>query len=164
MALYETVFIARQDISAKQAEDLAKGFGKIATDNGGNVKRTESWGLRNLAYRIKKNRKGHYTLLHIEGPASCVVEMERNMRLNEDVLRYMTVAIEKLPEGPSAVLKQSDDDREEGGFRGGDREGGFRGGDRGGFKGDRGGFKGDRGYRAERPAASDDAKSNEGAE
>lgn len=126
MALYETVFIARQDISAKQAEDLAKNFAKIVTDGGASVKRTESWGLRNLAYKIKKNRKGHYTLLHIEGPASAVVEMERNMKLNDDVLRYMTVAIDKLPEGPSAVLKSSEEG-EEGGFRGGDREDrGFR--------------------------------------
>lgn len=126
MALYETVFIARQDISAKQAEDLAKNFAKIVTDGGASVKRTESWGLRNLAYKIKKNRKGHYTLLHIEGPAAAVIEMERNMKLNDDVLRYMTVAIDKLPEGPSAVLKSSDES-EEGGFRGGDREDrGFR--------------------------------------
>ncbi|HYD18478.1 MAG TPA: 30S ribosomal protein S6 [Patescibacteria group bacterium] len=153
MPLYETVFIARQDISAKAAEDLAKNFAKIVTDNGAEVKRTESWGLRNLAYKIKKNRKGHYTLLHIEGPASAIVEMERNIGLNEDVLRHMTVRIEKLPEGPSAVLKHSDDDRdgEGGGFRGGDREGreggGFRGGDRGGYRGDKGGFGGDKGYR-----------------
>ncbi len=159
MALYETVFIARQDISAKQAEDLAKNFGKIATDNGGDVKKTESWGLRNLAYKIKKNRKGHYTLLHIEGPSSCVVEMERNMRLNDDVLRFMTVSIEKLSEGPSAILKHSDDDRDgEGGFRGGDREGGFRGGDRGGYKGDKG-------YRRDnRDDAAPKATSEEGAE
>lgn len=161
MALYETVFIARQDISAKQAEDLAKDFGKIVTSNGGEVKKTESWGLRNLAYRIKKNRKGHYTLLHIEGPASAVVEMERNMRLNEDVLRYMTVSIEKLPEGPSAVLKQSDDDRD------GDREGGFSR-DRGGFRGDRGGFSRDRGDRGDREGGfsrrSEEPKSTEGAE
>lgn len=159
MALYETVFIARQDISAKQAEDLAKNFAKIATDNGGDVKKTESWGLRNLAYKIKKNRKGHYTLLHIEGPASCIVEMERNIRLNEDVLRHMTVSIDKLPEGPSAILKHSDDDRdgEGGGFRGGDREGGFRGGDRGGFKGDRG-------YRRDNRDDASKQSSEEGAE
>ena len=110
MALYETVFIARQDVSAKQVEDLAKGFGKIVNDNGGEVKKTESWGLRNLAYRIKKNRKGHYTLLHFDAPPAAIAEMERNMRLNEDVLRYMTVTIDALPEGPSAILKQSDDD------------------------------------------------------
>jgi small subunit ribosomal protein S6 len=113
MPLYETVFIARQDISAKQAEDLVKGFTKIVNDNGGQVKKTESWGLRNLAYRIKKNKKGHYALIHSDAPAKAIAEMERNIRLNEDVLRYMTVRIEKLPEGPSPILKQSDDDRDE---------------------------------------------------
>lgn len=128
MPLYETVFIARQDISAKQAEDLAKGFGKIVNDNGGQVKNTESWGLRNLAYRIKKNKKGHYTLIHSDASPATIAEMERNMRLNEDVLRYMTVRIEKLPEGPSAILKHTDDDREDRGGFGGDREfGGSKG-------------------------------------
>lgn len=159
MALYETVFIARQDISAKAAEDLAKDFGKIVTASGGEVKKTESWGLRNLAYKIKKNRKGHYTLLHIEGPASAVVEMERNMRINEDVLRYMTVRIEKLPEGPSAILKHSEDDDREGGFSR-DR------GERGGFsrdRGERGGFSRDRGERSERPDRNEEPKA-EGAE
>jgi small subunit ribosomal protein S6 len=137
MALYETVFIARQDVSAKQVEDYAKAFGKIVNDNGGEVKRTESWGLRNLAYKIKKNRKGHYTLLHIEALPKVIVELERNMRLNEDILRYMTVSIDKLPEGPSAILKQSDDDRD--------------GDDRGGFSRERseGGFSRDRGERSE---------------
>jgi small subunit ribosomal protein S6 len=120
MALYETVFIARQDVSAKQVEDMAKAFGKVVNDNGGEVKKTESWGLRTLAYKIKKNRKGHYTLFHLEAPAKAVVELERQMRLNEDVLRYMTVSIDKLPEGPSAILKQSDDD-ERGGRDGDDR-------------------------------------------
>lgn len=110
MALYETVFIARQDISAKQAEDMAKAFTKIVNDNGGQVKKVETWGLRNLAYKIKKNRKGHYTLIHSDAPFSAIAEMERNMKLNEDVLRYMTVAIDVLPEGPSAVLKHSDED------------------------------------------------------
>ena len=114
MPLYETVFIARQDISAKQVEDLASNFSKIVNDNGGETKRTESWGLRNLAYRIKKNRKGHYTLFHFEAPAKAMAEMERNMKLNEDVLRFMTVRIEKLPEGPSAILKQSDDSDDRG--------------------------------------------------
>ncbi len=124
MPLYETVFIARQDISAKAAEDLAKAFTKIVNDNGGEVKKTESWGLRSLAYRIKKNKKGHYTLIHSSAPPAAIAEMERNMRLNEDVLRYMTVTIDKLPEGPSPVLKQ-DEEREE-------RDGGF-GRDGGGF-------------------------------
>jgi small subunit ribosomal protein S6 len=124
MPLYETVFIARQDISAKAAEDLAKAFGKIVNDNGGEVKKIESWGLRNLAYKIKKNRKGHYTLIHSDAPPAAMTEMERNIRLNEDVLRYMTVRIEELPEGPSAVLRQTDDDRdgERSEFSRGDRE------------------------------------------
>ncbi len=166
MALYETVFIARQDISAKAAEDLATAFAKIVNDNGGEVKKTESWGLRNLAYKIKKNRKGHYTLLHIEAPTSAIVEMERIIKLNEDVLRHMTVRIDKLPEGPSAILKSSDEG-EEGGFRGGDREerGGFRGGgDRGGFRGGErsGGFK--REYNNDRAAAPAAATTEEGAE
>ena len=118
MPLYETVFIARQDVSAKQVEDLAANFGKIVNDNGGKLKNTESWGLRSLAYKIKKNRKGHYTLMHFDAPHKAIAEMERNMGLNEDVLRFMTVSIEKLPEGPSAILKpSSDDDRgERGGF------------------------------------------------
>lgn len=117
MALYETVFIARQDISAKQAEDLAAAFGKIVNDNGGTLKKTESWGLRSLAYKIKKNRKGHYTLMHFDAPHKAIVEMERNIRLNEDVLRFMTVSIEKLPTGPSALLKHSDEgDDDRGGF------------------------------------------------
>jgi small subunit ribosomal protein S6 len=123
MPLYETVFIARQDVSAKQVEDLAKNFSKIVNDNGGETKRTESWGLRTLAYRIKKNRKGHYTLFHFDAPAKAIAEMERNMKINEDVLRYMTVTIETLPEGPSAILKQSEDgddrgDRSDRGDRG----------------------------------------------
>ena len=166
MALYETVFIARQDISAKAAEDLAASFGKIVTTGGGEVKKTESWGLRNLAYKIKKNRKGHYTLLHIDGPASAIVEMERNMRNHEDVLRYMTVSIDKLPEGPSAVLKHSeDDDREGGGFSRdrGERSGGFsrdRGERSGGFSRDRG----ERSEGGERHHARHEESKAEGAE
>jgi len=118
MPLYETVFIARQDVSAKQVEDLAAAFGKIVNDNGGQLKNTESWGLRSLAYKIKKNRKGHYTLMHFDSPHKAIAEMERIMGLNEDILRFMTVSIDKLPEGPSAILKSSsDDDRgERGGF------------------------------------------------
>lgn len=110
MPLYETVFIARQDVSAKQVEDLAAAFGKIVNDNGGQLKNTESWGLRSLAYKIKKNRKGHYTLMHFDSPHKAIAEMERIMGLNEDVLRFMTVSIDKLPEGPSAILKSSSDD------------------------------------------------------
>jgi small subunit ribosomal protein S6 len=148
MPLYETVFIARQDISAKAAEDLAKAFSKIVNDNGGETKKTESWGLRNLAYRIKKNKKGHYTLLHFDAPPAAIAEMERNIRLNEDVLRYMTVSIDKIPEGPSPILKQDEEREERDGF-GGDR-GGYGGG--GGFSREprEGGFSRDRGDREPR--------------
>ena len=108
MAFYETVFIARQDITAKQAEDLANSFAKIVNDNGGEIKRTENWGLRTLAYRINKNRKGHYTLFHIDGPHAAIAEMERNMGLNEDVLRFMTVRMKTLPDGPTVMMRGSD--------------------------------------------------------
>lgn len=112
MAFYECVFIARQDISSNQAETLTDDFGKIIEDNGGKVTKREYWGLRTLAYRIKKNRKGHYTLMNLDAPAEAVHEMERNMRLNEDVVRYLTLRVDELEEGPSAMM-QSRDRRDE---------------------------------------------------
>ena len=125
MAFYENVFIARQDISAAQVESLADGFTTVLAGHGGEVKKREYWGLRNLAFRIKKNRKGHYILLNIEGPAAAVNEMERNMRINEDVLRYLTVRVDALEEGPSAVMQSRgrSDDRPRRGF--GDRDRGY---------------------------------------
>ena len=112
MPFYESVFIARQDISASQAEALTENFSQVIADNGGNVVDTESWGLRSLAYRIKKNRKGHYVMLNIDAPAAALHEMERQMRINEDVLRYMTIRVDELEEGPSAMLRNKDrDDR-----------------------------------------------------
>ena len=104
MAIYECVYIARQELTAAQAEQLSKDFTKIVSSNSGEIKRQEYWGLRNLAYKIRKNRKGHYTMFHIEAPASTIEELERNMRLNEDILRYLTVKIDKLPEGPSVMM------------------------------------------------------------
>ena len=128
MPLYESVIIARQDISAGQVEELADQLTTLLADNGGEVKKRELWGLRNLAYRVKKNRKGHYVLFNIDAPAEAVAEYERNMRFNEDVLRYMTVRVKELEEGPSAVAQSKDrrDDRGPRGDRGGDR--GPRGG------------------------------------
>ena len=105
MPLYETVFIARQDIPAHEAEELAEKFSNIVGDNGGTVERREYWGLRNLAYRIKKNRKGHYTMLHIDAPAEAVAEMERNMRIDEDILRYLTIRSDELDNGPSVMMQ-----------------------------------------------------------
>ena len=104
MAIYECVYIARQELTAAQTEQLSKDLTKIVSSNSGEIKRQEYWGLRNLAYKIRKNRKGHYTMFHIEAPASTIEELERNMRLNEDILRYLTVKIDKLPEGPSVMM------------------------------------------------------------
>ena len=105
MAYYESVFIARQDVSAAQVDSLADEFSKVIEDGGGKVAKKESWGLRTLAYKIKNNRKGHYTLLNIDAPAGAVQEMERLMLINEDVLRYLTVKVDELEEGPSAVMQ-----------------------------------------------------------
>ena len=104
MAIYECVFIARQELTAAQTEQLSKDLTKIVSANSGEIKNQEYWGLRNLAYKIRKNRKGHYTLFHIEAPSSTIEELERNMRLNEDILRYLTVKIDTLPEGPSVMM------------------------------------------------------------
>ena len=109
MPFYENVFISRQDISATQVEALTEQFATIVKDNGGEVTKREYWGLRNLAFRIKKNRKGHYVLMNISAPASAVAEMERNMRINEDVLRHMTIRVEALEEGPSMMLQRRDE-------------------------------------------------------
>jgi small subunit ribosomal protein S6 len=104
MPLYENVFIARQDISGAQADALADTFTQLITEQGGEVKKRESWGLRNLAYRMNKNRKGHYVLLNIDAPAPAIAELERTMRINEDVLRYLTIRVDALEEGPSPIM------------------------------------------------------------
>jgi small subunit ribosomal protein S6 len=124
MAFYEHIFLARQDVSAQQVEDLTKSLTEILESGGGKVTKNEYWGLKSLSYRIRKNRKAHYSLLNIEGPASAVTEMERQMRINEDILRFMTVRVDELEEGPSAMMQKRD--RDERGDRGGDRFGGDR--------------------------------------
>jgi small subunit ribosomal protein S6 len=113
MPLYENVFIARQDISGAQVDSLAEGFIQLIAENGGEIKKREYWGLRNLAYRMKKNRKGHYVLLQVAAPAAAVTELERTMRINEDVLRYLTIRVDAFDEGPSAMMlsRGSRDDR-----------------------------------------------------
>ena len=150
MPFYEHVYLARQDLAPAQVESLTEAFSKIITDNGGEVKGTEFWGLRTIAYRIAKNRKAHYVLLNIEAPAPAIQELERQVALNEDVIRYQTIRVDALETGPSAMMKKSD--RGERGERGdrGDR------GDRGG-RGERG-DRGDRGPRPERaPRAEEGA-------
>jgi small subunit ribosomal protein S6 len=168
MPFYENVFIARQDIATTQADALVDSFTAIVEGLGGKVTKKENWGLRSLTYRIAKNRKGHYLLLNIDAPPAAINEMERNMRLNEDVLRYLTVRVDELEEGPSAMLQKRD--RDERGDRGdrGDRPRRFDRGGGGGFggdRGDRGGDRGDRGGdRGERPRFADKpAETNEGA-
>jgi len=108
LALYECVFIARQDISSTQVDALIEQFEGVITENGGSIAKRESWGLRTMAYKIKKNRKGHYVLLNIDCPADAVHEMERQMRINEDILRYMTLAVDEHEEGPSVVMRNKD--------------------------------------------------------
>ena len=105
MAYYESVFIARQEISAQQADALADTYAGVIADNGGEVTKREIWGLKTLAYRIKKNRKGHYVMFNIDGPSSAVQEMERLMRLNEDILRILTIKVDELEEAPSAQMQ-----------------------------------------------------------
>ena len=105
MALYEHVFISRQDLSASQAESLIEEFSKVLTDNDGTVVDQEYWGLKTMAYKINKNRKGHYALIKSDCPPDAAKEMERLMRLNEDVMRVMTIKVKTHEEGPSIILK-----------------------------------------------------------
>src|SRR5579872_6989077 len=153
MPLYEHVFLARQDASTQQVEELTAQMTGVVDQAGGKVTKTENWGVRSLTYRMNKNRKAHFVLLNIDAPSAAVAEIERQERISEDVIRYLTVRVEELEEGPSAMMRKADRDRERddrgGGF--GDR-GGFRGDRDGGFRGDRdgGGFRGDRGPRRPR--------------
>jgi small subunit ribosomal protein S6 len=164
MPLYEHVFLSRQDVSAQQVEDLTAQLKGVIEQMGGKVNKVEQWGVKSLSYRVRKNRKAHYTLLNVDAPSAALNEIERQERLNEDVLRYLTVRVEEHEEGPSAMLRKVDRDRERD-----DRGFGFRGDrdrDRGGFRGDRdrgerGGFRGDRDRdrppreSADEPAAAD---------
>ena len=148
MPLYEHVFLARQDLAQAQVDALAENATKIIADNGGKVVKTESWGLRSLAYRIAKNRKAHYVMLDIDAPAPAVAELERQTGINEDVIRFMTIRVDAHEKGPSAMMRRQERDRGERGERG-DR--GPRGDDRG-DRGDRGGFRSDRAPREEMEA------------
>ena len=151
MPLYEHVFIARQDLSNTQAEGLIEHFSTVLSDNGGKVVENEYWGVKTMAYKINKNRKGHYAFLKSDAPAAAVQEMERLMRLHDDVMRILTIKVDAHVEGPSVQMQKRDDrergDRPDSGFGGerrerpsfGDRpersDRGDRGGDRGGFGG-----------------------------
>jgi len=151
MALYEHVFLARQDVTAQQVDALTEQLKSVIQAGGGSVQKTEYWGIKSLAYRVKKNRRAHFTLLNIDAPPAAVAEMERQMRINEDVIRLLTTRVETHEEGPSAMLrKREDSDRDDRGERG-ER----RGGGGGRFDRERGDRAGDRGSRfAGRPPAA----------
>jgi small subunit ribosomal protein S6 len=125
MPLYEHIYLARQDVSPQQVEELTNTLTEVLTQGGGKVTKNEYWGLKSLSYRIKKNRKAHYSLLNIDAPAPAVAEMERQMRINEDILRFMTVRVDELEEGPSAMMQKRDRDDERGDRPGGRPGGGF---------------------------------------
>jgi small subunit ribosomal protein S6 len=151
MPLYEHVFIARQDLSNTQAEALIEHFSTVLADNGGKVIESEYWGVKTMAYKINKNRKGHYAFVKSDAPAAAVLEMERLMRLHDDVMRVLTIKVDAHVEGPS-VQMQKRDDRERGDR---DRDGGgmgFGGGER------RERSFGDRPERSERPSFGGDRR------
>jgi small subunit ribosomal protein S6 len=132
MPLYECVFIARNDVTQQQVEAVADTIATQLEGEGGAVKKREYWGLRSLAYRIKKNRKAHYMLLGLEAPPASITEMERQLGLNEDVLRFMTLRVDEIEEAPSSILSRKSDDRERG-FRGPKPAGRFDSGRKRGF-------------------------------
>ena len=144
MPLYEHVFLARQDISPQQVESLVQGFRQILEEKGGSVGKTEYWGLKSLSYRIKKNRKAHYTLININAPHEAVNELERQERLSTDVIRFLTVRVDEHEDAPSAMMRRSDRDERDGRGDRGDR--GDRDHDRGDRDGRRGGGRRDRDF------------------
>ena len=155
MALYEHVFLTRQDATQPQVDALIEQFKGIISAGGGKVTKSEYWGVKSISFRIKKNRKAHYTLMNIDSPSAAVAEMERQMSISEDVIRHMTVKVEELEEGPSAQMRRREDREERGSF-GDDRGGfGFGGGGRG-FGG--GGGGGGRGRRDDRGEATGEAQ------
>ena len=160
MALYEHVFLARQDASPQQVEELTAQMTGIVEQGGGKVVKTENWGVRSLTYRMNKNRKAHFVLLNIDAPSAAIAEIERQERISEDVIRYLSVRVEELEEGPSAMMRKVDRDRERD-----DRGFGFRDRDRGGFRDrdrDRGEHRRDRDSRP--PRDGTDETSSAGSE
>lgn len=108
MSFYEHVFLARQDLSQAQVDALAENATKIVEDNHGKVVKTETWGLRTLAYKIQKNRKAHYVMLELDAPGSVIAELERQSRMNEDILRFLTIRVDELEQGPSVMMRKSE--------------------------------------------------------
>ena len=157
MPLYEHVYLARQDVTAQQVEELTAQIKGVIEQMGGSIKKAEYWGVKSLSYRLRKNRKAHFTLLNVEAPPAALAEIERQERINEDVLRYLTIRVDEHEEGPSAMMRKVDRDRdrdERRGERRRDRDG-FDGGGRDRDRGDR-----DRGDRESR-GPRDDAETTE---
>src|SRR5262245_12377941 len=139
MPLYEHVFLARQDVSAQQVEELTAQIKGVIEQMGGKVAKTEQWGVKSLSYRLRKNRKAHFTFMNVDAPPAAINEIERQERPNEDVIRNPSARVDEHEEGPSAMMRKTDRDRDRD-----DRGGGFRDRDRGGFRDrdrDRGGFR-----------------------
>ena len=145
MPLYEHVYLARQDASTQQVEELTAQLKGVIEGLGGTIAKNEYWGVKSLSYRLRKNRKAHFTLMNVNAPPAAINEIERLERLNEDVLRYLTIRVEEHEEGPSAMMRRAERDR--------DRD--DRSGDRGDRFGDRGDRFGDRGDRGDRPRDRD---------
>jgi small subunit ribosomal protein S6 len=153
MPLYEHVFLARQDVSAQQVEELTAQIKGVIEQMGGKVAKTEQWGVKSLSYRLRKNRKAHFTFMNLDAPSAAINEIERQERLNEDVIRYLSVRVDELEEGPSAMMRKVDRDRDRD-----ERGGGFRDRDRGGFRDrdrDRGEHRRDREARPPREDAEE---------
>ena len=126
MPLYEHIFLARQDVTAQQVEAMADQFKGVIESGGGKVEKTEMWGVKSLAYRIKKNRKAHFTMFNLDAPPAAVAEMERQMRINEDILRFMTIRVDALEAEPSVMMQKRDrDERKDRERRERDGGGGF---------------------------------------
>jgi small subunit ribosomal protein S6 len=161
MPLYEHVFLARQDLSAQQVEEFTAQYKGVIEQMGGKVGKTEYWGVKSLTYRMRKNRKAHFTLMNVDAPSAAMSEVDRQQRINEDVLRNLTIRVEEHETEPSAMMRKADRDRDRD-----DRRGGFDRGDRGGFdRGDRGdrrgGFDRDRGPRPPRDEATTGAAASD---
>jgi small subunit ribosomal protein S6 len=162
MPLYEHVFLARQDLSAQQVEELTAQYKGVIEQMGGKIAKSEYWGVKSLTYRMRKNRKAHFTLMNVDAPSAAIAEVERQQRINEDILRQLTIRVDEHEAEPSAMMRKSDRDRDRD-----DRRGGFGDRDRGGFgdrersfgdrdRGDRDrGDRGDRRPRGDRPPRDD---------
>ena len=148
MSLYEHVFLTRQDVSNTQVETLTKEYTDVIEQGGGKITKSEYWGVKSLAYKIKKNRKAHFSLMNIDAPPAAVAEMERRMGLSTEIIRFLTIKVEEHETEPSVMMRKSDrderGDRDRGGFGGRGGRGGFRGDRDGDRRGGGGGYRGDR--------------------